>query len=560
MGPLVKTVMTRCIQCTRCVRFATEVAGVPELGAIGRGEDMEITTYLEKAFDQRAVRQRRRPLPGRRADLQALRLQRAALGAEQDRKHRRDGRAWAATSASIRAGREVMRVLPRLNDDVNEEWISDKTRHACRRPCAPAPRPALCARGRQAAARDLGGGLRRDRRADDERRAPDAHRRDRRRPRRRRGNQGAQGPDRPARRAATSIAARTARRSIRHGPRQTYLFNSDHRRHRSADALLIVGANPRWKRRCSMPASASAGWPAASRSAMIGERSISPIRYEHLGAGTGHAGRARRRQPAFAETLKTAKRPMIILGQRRAGAARRRGGRSALAAKAAVAARRRAGRLERLQHAAHRGGARRRRSTSASCPARAASTAASRWRQEGEIDLLFLLGADEIDVAPGRLRRLSSARHGDAGAHRADVILPGAAYTEKDGIYVNTEGRVQMAERAAFPPGDAREDWAILRALSDVLGASCPTTSLAQLREALFADASASRRSTDADHAGTTPRPRQAGGAWAARLDKAPFVSPITDFYLTNPIARARATMAECSATRRRHAAQTAAE
>jgi NADH-quinone oxidoreductase subunit G len=175
----------------------------------------------------------------------------------------------------------------------------------------------------------------------------------------------------------------------------------------------------------------------------------------------------------------------------------------------------------------------------------------------GAMDVVFLVGADEIEIAPGAFV-VYLGSHGDRGAHRADVILPGAAYPEKSGLYVNTEGRVQMAARASFPPGNAREDWAILRALSDVLGQRLPYDSLAQLRAVLF---KAHPHLQRVDHIAP------ADGADVERLaalagtpDRAPFHSPIADYYLTNPIARASAVMAECSALARQDRALTAAE
>ena len=161
------------------------------------------------------------------------------------------------------------------------------------------------------------------------------------------------------------------------------------------------------------------------------------------------------------------------------------------------------------------------------------------------VDVLINLGADEIDIEPGAFV-VYIGTHGDRGAHRADVILPGAAYTEKTGIYVNTEGRPQFAERAVFPPGDAREDWSILRALSDPIGARLPFDSLTQLRSALAAAYPFLVRFD-------TIAPADAAvfgqlGAVGGAIDKAPFVSAVADFYLTNPIARASRVMAECSA------------
>jgi NADH-quinone oxidoreductase subunit G len=167
----------------------------------------------------------------------------------------------------------------------------------------------------------------------------------------------------------------------------------------------------------------------------------------------------------------------------------------------------------------------------------------------GALDVLFLLGADEVDVSATDAFVVYLGTHGDAGAHRADVILPGAAYTEKDGLYVNTEGRVQMAERAVFPKGEAREDWAILRALSERLGAKLPYDTLNQLRTKLFADHPTFGQIDLAP--GSTPVKLDLKSVGAkGEVADAPFASPIKDFYLTNPIARASVTMAECSATR----------
>jgi NADH-quinone oxidoreductase subunit G len=189
-------------------------------------------------------------------------------------------------------------------------------------------------------------------------------------------------------------------------------------------------------------------------------------------------------------------------------------------------------------------------------PGEGAMTAAD-MAVHGALDVLFLLGADELQVSPGAFT-VYIGTHGDRGAHRADVILPGAAYTEKSGLYVNTEGRVQMAARAAFPPGDAREDWAILRALSDVLGHKLPYDSLASLRAALFA-AHPHLARIDAIAAGD-PADLDKLARLAGTADRAPLRSPVDDFYLTNPIARASAVMAECSAIAEGATALTAAE
>jgi NADH-quinone oxidoreductase subunit G len=175
----------------------------------------------------------------------------------------------------------------------------------------------------------------------------------------------------------------------------------------------------------------------------------------------------------------------------------------------------------------------------------------------GALDVLFNLGADEIDIAPGAFT-IYIGTHGDKGAHRADVILPGAAYTEKSGLYVNTEGRVQIAERASFPPGQAREDWAILRALSDALGHKLPFDSLSALRATMFKAHPHLQRIDEIAPGDPADIARLA--ARAGTPDKAPFRAAVADFYLTNPIARASVTMHECSALARGRPALTAAE
>ena len=181
---------------------------------------------------------------------------------------------------------------------------------------------------------------------------------------------------------------------------------------------------------------------------------------------------------------------------------------------------------------------------------------AAQMAKAGALDVLFLLGADEVEVGAGAFV-VYIGSHGDKGAHRADVILPGAAYPEKSGLYVNTEGRVQMSRRAAFPPGDAREDWAILRALSDVLGHKLPFDSLADLRRVLYRAHPHFQR-IDMIEAGQPAAVSKLAGL-AGSPDKAPLRSSVEDFYITNPITRASRVMAECSALAS-GAAKTAAE
>jgi NADH-quinone oxidoreductase subunit G len=288
--------------------------------------------------------------------------------------------------------------------------------------------------------------------------------------------------------------------------------------------------------------------------ALIGERADLTYAYDYLGAGPETLADLAAGKVSFAETLKTAERPLIIVGA--AALARPDGAAiAALAAKAAIelgavkegwngfcvlhAAASRVGAME-LGFVPGEGGLN-----------------ASAMANSNALDVLFLLGADEIDVPSGAFV-VYIGSHGDNGAHRADVILPGAAYPEKSGIYVNTEGRVQLAGRASFPPGDAREDWAILRALSDVLGHRLPYDSLAQLRQALF-KAHPHLQRIDRITAGDIGEVK-ALASLGGTPGKAPFGQAVEDFYLTNPIARASAVMAECSVLAEGNAALTAAE
>jgi NADH-quinone oxidoreductase subunit G len=538
IGPLVKTSMNRCIHCTRCVRFATEVAGVPELGAIGRGEDMEITTYLEQAMT---------------SELQSNVVDLCPVGALTSKPYAFTARPWElnktesidvmdAVGSAIRIdtrGREVMRILPRLNEDVNEEWISDKTRHVVDglraqrldtpylrengrlRPATWNEAFALVSQKVRAARPDRIGAIAGDLCAVEEMFAL---------------------KELMARLGSRNIDARQRGSMIdpRWG-RAAYLFNATIPGIEQADALLIVGANPR-KEAAILNARIRKRWRMGHFPiALIGERVDLTYPYHYLGAGPESLSELAHGKGDYADLLYRAERPIVLVGASvftRNDAARI----AALAARVAVEI----GAVSDvwngysvLHYAASRVGA----LDIGFVPGEGGKTAPQ--MASGDADVVFSLGADEIDIDRGPFV-IYIGTHGDAGAHRADVILPGAAYPEKSGLYVNTEGRVQMAARAAFPPGDAREDWAIIRALSDHLGARLPYDSLTQLRQAIFAAHPHLQR------IGTvTP----GDGADLRRLaqlpgtpDKAPFVSVIDDFYLTNPIARASAVMAECSA------------
>jgi NADH-quinone oxidoreductase subunit G len=543
--------MNRCIHCTRCIRFSAEVAGVPELGAIGRGEDMEITTYLEQAMSSE--------LQGNVVDL-------CPVGALTSKPYAFAARPWELTKtetidvmdavgSAIRVdtrGREVMRILPRVNDDVNEEWISDKTRHVVdglrtqrldqpylrdKGRLVPATWPAaleaIAARVKAASPGRIGA-IAGDLAAVEEMFAL---------------------KDLLARLGARNLDARQDGCALdpKWG-RASYLFNATIAGIERADALLIVGSNPR-REAAVLNARIRKRWRAGRFPvALIGEQVDLTYPYDYLGAGPDTLAELAAGRHSFAEVLHKAERPLVIVG---AGALARPDGAAvaALAAKAAVelgAVKEGWNGFSVLHTAASRVGA----LELGFVPGEGGLTA-TEMAKPGALDVLFLLGADEIDVPPGAFT-VYIGTHGDTGAHRADAILPGAAYPEKSGLYVNTEGRVQMANRASFPPGNAREDWAILRALSDLLGARLPYDSLAALRRAL-GEAHPQFLRVDQVILGSPDDVRRLAQQ-RGETDKAPFRSVIEDYYLTNPIARASAVMAECSALAESRAAMSAAE
>ena len=551
LGALVKTSMNRCIQCTRCVRFAAEVAGVPEMGATGRGEDMEITTYLEKALTSE--------LQGNLVDL-------CPVGALTSKPYAFAARPWElsktesidvmdALGSAIRIdarGREVMRILPRVNEDVNEEWISDKTRHVVdglgtQRLDQPyvrengRMRPASWAEAFDAISAKV--------------KASTPNR------------MGAIAGDLCAvedmfalkelmtRLGTANIDARQDGSAIdpKWG-RASYLFNATVAGIDKADALLIIGSNPRHEAPV-LNARIRKRWRAGKFPiGVIGNRADLTYPYDYLGAGADSLSKLAGSDSDFTKAFKAAERPMVIVGSSvftgKDGAAL-----ASAAAKAATdfgAIKDGWNGFSVLQSAASRVGA-----LDIGFVPGEGGLSATEMTAYGTLDVLFLLGADEIEVANGAFV-VYIGTHGDRGAHRADVILPGAAYPEKSGIYVNTEGRVQMAKRASFPPGDAREDWAIIRALSDHLNKRLPYDSLAQLRRTIFVAYPHLARldQIEAGQPGDINKLASLGGA----LGKTPFRSSVENFYFTNPIARASAVMAECASLASGGAALTAAE
>ena len=542
IGPLVKTVMNRCIHCTRCVRFTTEVGGISELGLIGRGEDAEITTYLEHAMT---------------SELQGNVIDLCPVGALTSRPFAFTARPWElgktesidvmdALGSAIRVdtrGREVMRIMPRVNELVNEEWISDKTRFIWDGlKTQRLDRPYVRRDGRLQAASwgeafaaikaavsatsaDKIGAIAGDLAAVEEMYALKELIR----------SLGSENLD--CRQDGATLDPSLGRAS--------YLFNPTIEGIERAGALLLIGANPRLEA-AVLNARIRKRWRRGDFPiGVIGEGGDLRYEYEYLGSGPDSLTELVNGSGSFLDVLRNAKNPMIIVGQ---GALSRADGAAILASAAKLAGSIGAVTEEWngfgvLHTAASRVGALDLGFVPGAKGVNAADMLAN-------MDVLFLLGADELDFSrKGAKFTVYIGSHGDNGAHHAEVILPAATYTEKSGIWVNTEGRVQMGNRAGFPPGEAREDWAIIRALSDVLGKKLPFDSLPALRAQLYA---AYPHFADLDEiaAGNVADVATLGQK-AGEMSKSAFASPIKDFYLTNPIARASAVMAECSALAR---------
>ena len=545
IGPLVKTIMTRCIHCTRCIRFTTEVAGVPELGAIGRGEDMEITTYLEHAMT---------------SELQSNVVDLCPVGALTSKPYAFAARPWElnktqsvdvmdAVGSAIRIdtrGREVMRILPRANEDVNEEWISDKTRHVVdglRTQRLDQPYLRIGGRLQPVSWKEAFASIASKVRASSGKRI---------------GALAGQLAGVEEMFALKSLMAALGSKNIdarypgsplhaKYG-RASYLFNSTIAGIDEADAIMVLGSNPRREAAVLNARIRKRYLKGNVLIGVVGEKADLTYPYSYLGAGPETLAQFVEHAPAQKE------RPMFIIGQ---GALNRPDGAAvlAMAAKAAASL----GVIKDgwngfniLHSEAALPGA----LDIGFVPEEGGMDTAAMLKA-GALDVLFLLGVDEVEVPAGGFV-VYIGTHGDRGAHRADVILPGAAYPEKSATYVNTEGRVQMTSRAAFPPGDAREDWAILRALSESLGHRLPFNSVSALRQVLYAahpHLSRIGQITPGDASDIKKLAKLGGG----EHDKAPLRSCVSDFYFTNAITRASAIMAECSALAHA-AARTAAE
>jgi len=545
LGPLIRTFMTRCIHCTRCVRFMSEVAGIDELGLAGRGEDAEITTYLEH---------------GMLSELSANVNDLCPVGALTHRPWAHTARPWElrktetidvmdAVGSNIRVdsrGTEVMRILPRNNDAVNEEWISDKTRHVwdglkTQRLDQPYVRrggklrPATWEEALGVVTQQLSqakpsgiGVIVGDLAGAEEIYAL-------------KSLMDAMG--------VTNLDCRAPQEAFDPSlPRSSYLFNTTIEGIDKADALLLIGTNPRIEAPILNARIRKRYLQGGFEIGVVGAQAALTYKYSHIGTGPAALADIASGKHPFAEVLRRAKAPMVVVG---AGAYRRADAAAvlALAAKIAAAAGPEKAEGWQVYNVLHTAAARVAALDLGFVPGKGALDTAGmlEFASHGSLDVLYLLGADEFPM-PDKSKTfvIYQGSHGDAGAHRADVILPGAAYTEKNATYVNTEGRAQLGLKAVFPPGEAKEDWTILRALSGQLGHTLPFDNLSELRAQMYKVAPQLQQ-IDAV-APSSGDSLSALAAKAGKVSDTPFKEAISDFYLTNPIARASRVMAELSA------------
>ncbi|MEK9671641.1 MAG: NADH-quinone oxidoreductase subunit NuoG [Rhodospirillaceae bacterium] len=537
MGPLIKTIMTRCIHCTRCVRFSTEVAGVTDMGLIGRGENAEIVSYLDKAVD---------------SELSANVIDLCPVGALTAKPYAFTARPWElkktesidvsdAQGCAIRVdarGPEVMRVLPRLNEDVNEEWISDKARYqvdGLKRQRL--DQPFVRVKGKlqlaswedafKAVAKALKG-MKGDQIAAIAGDLADCE-------------SMLALKELMASLGSANIDCRQDGSKVDPSVRASYLFNSTIAGIEDADALLLIGAQPRWEAPVLNARIRKRHLKGKFRIAAVGPETPSTYPVDWLGPDAGLLADIASGRHPFAQVLKDAAKPMIVVGP---GATARADGAAVLGLARQIAENYGAvaggwNGFNVLQRAASRVGGLDLGFVPGDGGLDTAGILAG--AKSGGIKVVYLLGADEVDMAPLKNAFvIYQGHHGDAGAHAADVILPGAAYTEKNATYVNLEGRVQHGQLAVYPPGQAREDWKIVRALSGALGKGLPYNTLADVRQGLV-KANAVFQSID------RIKPAKWGAFGDGGQASGDFDYAIRNFYMTDPISRASATMAECT-------------
>ena len=530
IGPLIKTVMTRCIQCTRCVRFGEEVAGTAELGLLNRGEDVEIGTFVEKAVATE--------LSGNMIDI-------CPVGALTSKPYAYKARPWElkktetidvhdAVGCNIRVdsrGNEVMRILPRLNEEINEEWINDRTRFAYdglkkRRLDRPYIRNektkkleeatweqalelaaqkltetpqskisalvgSLCAVEEMVALKDLMEGL-----------------------------------------GVKSVSGMQKGLSLSTQSRAHYLMNTPIAEIENADAILLIGTNPRYEATLVNTRIHKAVTERHAKVAVIGEAGDLSYAYQHLGKNPSDIESLMRSKAGFAKFLKDAERPVVIIG---AGAMQRKDGEAIhssafeLAEKFGVIKVGWNGFNVLHQDASQ---------------VAALDLGLTNVSDISKSNLIYLLNNDseEIDNISKKAFVIYQGHHGDRGAHRADIILPGSTYTEKDALYVNTEGRVQLGKRAVFPVGEAKEDWRILRALAEKCDVNLPYNSMLEFRNHIF------KLMPVYQNIDFLPQEKWAkySNKIKNKILKSGFKSTYPDFYLANAICRASDIMNEC--------------
>ena len=535
IGPLIKTSMNRCIHCTRCIRFANEIAGAPELGSTGRGNTMEIGTYLERNLDTE--------LSGNVADL-------CPVGALLTKPGAFTYRPWELTKfesidvlngmgSNIRVdarGLEVKRILPRLNDDVNEEWIDDKTRFAMdglktQRLTTPLVRrddkfyPASW----EQALTEIGTAYRKLAPKENEFKAIAGHLIE--------TESLVAMKDLANRLNSENLALDQPGGSapIAHGTdvRANYLFNSKIFGVEEADAMLLIGTNPRHEA-AVLNARIRKQWLRSElQIGLIGETFKSTFHFDHL--GTDAAAVKKALSGEFGKKLSSAKRPMIIVGS---GVAEHPDAKAIYEAVGSFVDKNQANfntaewqGYNVLQRVASRGGA-----------YEVGFTSPSQKVTDTKAKMVWLLGADEIsekDIPEGAFV-VYQGHHGDAGAQLADVVLPGAAYTEKTGTYVNTEGRVQLTRTAVSLPGAAREDWKIIRAVSEYFGQALPYDDVEALRDRMEEISPALRRYDTVEPSALTSlaKVQLVDQNKGAKAGGQPLENPIKNFYMTDVISR----------------------
>ena len=547
-GPLVGSAMTRCIHCTRCVRFSTEVAGVEEMGATGRGENTEVGTYLQMALSSE--------MSGNMIDL-------CPVGALTSKPYAFSARSWElrhtetidaldAVGSNIQVdsrGNEVMRVLPRINEDINEEWISDKTRFSydgLKRQRLDRPYVRKDGRLREASWEEafaaIAARIGAIKMAKSQKIAAIA------------GDLACCESIQALKDIMDAFKSphmdcRQDGAMLDPAARAGYLFNTSISGIEHADLCLLIGTNPRIEAPLINTRLRKRFLMGGFSVALVGAKADLTYSYEYLGSGPRTLGQILSRSHMFAKLMDAAQRPMLILGQ---GALARPDGSVVL-----TTARNLATRFGMVDHGwngfnvLHGAAARVGALDLGFVPGEGGCDVAGilNGAASGKIEVVYLLGADEIDTTSlGSAFVIYQGHHGDVGASAADVVLPGAAYTEKDATYVNTEGRVQQTRLAVHPPGQARADWMILRALSQALGQKAGYDSLEQLRahmirtNAVFAE-------VDVAAADRTAKTEWTAFGASGDMNESPFGSAVENFYMTDPISRASETMARCTDT-----------